>query len=212
ADGTGALVVSVESLVSRPVAAAQLTPAAGDGLRDALFTVGWVPVPVPDQASDEDLVAEVVLAGGGDSAGAGRAGAGAGVAGEPEIAVRDGNVYGRRLARADGGLVPPGDGMPWRLKVGGDGTLAGLALTACPEAAAPLGPGQVRIAVRAAGVNFRDVLIGLGMYPGAAVMGSDAAAVVLETDPEVTGLAGRDRALGMVAGGFGPGGATDRRL
>ena len=33
------------------------------------------------------------------------------------------------------------------------------------------GPGQVRIAVRAAGVNFRDVLIALGMYPGDAVFG-----------------------------------------
>ena len=52
------------------------------------------------------------------------------------------------------------------------GTLDGLALAACPEAAAPLGAGQVRVAVRAAGVNFRDVLVGLGMYPGGAVMGA----------------------------------------
>ena len=54
--------------------------------------------------------------------------------------------------------------MPWRLEAGGRGTLDGLALVPCPQAAAPLAAGQVRVAVRAAGLNFRDVLIGLGMY------------------------------------------------
>ena len=39
----------------------------------------------------------------------------------------------------------------------------------------------MRVAVRAAGVNFRDVLIALGMYPdGEAVMGSEGAGVVVE--------------------------------
>ena len=49
-----------------------------------------------------------------------------------------------------------------------DGTLDGLALAAPSAGAGPLGPGQVRVAVRAAGLNFRDVLIALGMYPGRA--------------------------------------------
>ena len=43
ADGAGAPVVSVDALVLRPVAAGQLE-AAGGGLRDALFSVEWVPV------------------------------------------------------------------------------------------------------------------------------------------------------------------------
>ena len=46
------------------------------------------------------------------------------------------------------------------------GTLDGLALAACEQAAGPLGTGQVRVAVRAAGLNFRDVLISLDIYPG----------------------------------------------
>ncbi|MEE3920982.1 alcohol dehydrogenase catalytic domain-containing protein [Micromonospora sp. BRA006-A] len=53
-----------------------------------------------------------------------------------------------------------------------------------PATSAALDAGQVRIAVRAAGVNFRDVLIGLGMYPDpAAVMGSEGAGVVVEVGP-----------------------------
>ena len=49
-DAAGAPVVSVGSLVLRPVPAGQL--AAGGGVRDALFCVQWVPVPVAggDQA------------------------------------------------------------------------------------------------------------------------------------------------------------------
>ena len=45
-----------------------------------------------------------------------------------------------------------------------------------PEADAPLEAGQVRVAVAAVGVNFRDVLVALGMYPGAAaVLGAEGA-------------------------------------
>ena len=44
ADAAGAPVVSVDALVLRPVAAG-LLEAAGGGLRDALFSVEWVPVP-----------------------------------------------------------------------------------------------------------------------------------------------------------------------
>ena len=67
--------------------------------------------------------------------------------GEPEVAVRGGALFGRRLARPAGALVPPAAarGVPWRLEAGG-GTLDGLALVPCPEAAAPLaagaGPGR----------------------------------------------------------------------
>ena len=45
ADGAGAPVVSVGSLVSRPVTPGQLE--AGGDLRDALFAVEWAAVPVP---------------------------------------------------------------------------------------------------------------------------------------------------------------------
>ena len=125
--------------------------------------------------------------------------------GEPELAIRDGVAYGRRLARLDsGGLRPPDDAGPWRLDVTERGTLEDLALLPFPLAAEPLRAGQVRIGVRAAGMNFRDVLIGLDMYPGAAMIGSEIAGVVLETGPEVTGLAAGDRVLGIADGGVRP--------
>ena len=77
---------------------------------------------------------------------------------------------------------------------------------------APLAAGQVRVAVRAAGLNFRDVLISLGMYPGEGVPGSEIAGVVTGTGPGVCGLAPGDRVLGMADGGFGPVVVTDARL
>ncbi len=76
----------------------------------------------------------------------------------------------------------------------------------------PLAEGRVRIAVHAAGVNFRDVLIALGMYPGDAVFGgSEGAGVVVETGPGVTGLAPGDRVMGLFEGAFGPVAVADAR-
>ncbi|MFC8719575.1 SDR family NAD(P)-dependent oxidoreductase [Kitasatospora sp. NPDC057198] len=122
--------------------------------------------------------------------------------GESELAVRGDSVYGRRLARPAGELPVP-DG-PWRLEPDPDGSLDGLTAAPAPWAAQPLEDGQVRVAVRAAGLNFRDVLIALGMYPGGGLMGGEIAGTVLETGPGVEGLAAGDRVVGVAAGGFGP--------
>src|SRR5271163_4104585 len=101
----------------------------------------------------------------------------------PVRAARDGVVRGRRLARPAGALAVPPEGGPWRLEVTGRGSLDGLGLAACPAAAGPLAAGQVRGAGRAAGLNFRDVLIGLDMYPGGGVLGGEVAGVVTEAGP-----------------------------
>ncbi len=129
--------------------------------------------------------------------------------GEPELAVRGTIAHGRRLIRPSGDLVAP-EG-PWRLQPDEAGSLDGLTLAPAPDAGAPLAAGQVRVAVRAAGLNFRDVLIGLGMYPGGGVMGSEIAGTVLETGPGVTAPAVGDRVMGVAAGGFGPVAVTDAR-
>ncbi|WP_037837459.1 SDR family NAD(P)-dependent oxidoreductase, partial [Streptomyces sp. NRRL F-5650] len=132
---------------------------------------------------------------------------------EPEVAVRSGRVHARRLTRPDTGralTVPPPPGT-WRLDSTGRGSLDNLALLPCPPAGEPLGEGMVRIAVRAAGMNFRDVLIALDMYPGEADLGTECAGVVVETGPGVTGLAPGDRVMGMVARSFAPTAVTDRR-
>ncbi|SCF22826.1 polyketide synthase 12, partial [Micromonospora haikouensis] len=120
-----------------------------------------------------------------------------------QLAVREGAVRVPRLTRLTGDeLTPPASGL-WHLAAVAPGTIDGVDLVAAP--AAKLGAGQVRIAVRATGVNFRDVLIALGMYPDAAArMGSEGAGVVLEVGPGVDGLAPGDRVFGMFEPGFGP--------
>ncbi|MEV7013827.1 SDR family NAD(P)-dependent oxidoreductase, partial [Streptosporangium sp. NPDC051022] len=132
--------------------------------------------------------------------------------GEPQIALRRGDVLVPRLVPVtdDDVLRPPAGHECWRLDVAPKGTLDGLTFT--PVGREPLGPGQVRIAVRAAGLNFRDVLIALDVYPGAAEMGNEAAGVVTEVGPGVPDLAVGDRVFGIVPGAFGPGAVADRRM
>ncbi len=132
---------------------------------------------------------------------------------EPQIALREGVALVPRalpaVDRDDSLLPPPG---PWRLAVREPGTLESLVLLSSPEAERPLGPDEVRVAVRASGLNFRDVLIALGLYPGVASIGSEGAGVVVEVGPEVADLAPGDRVLGLLADGFAPLAISDRRL
>ncbi|WP_425087977.1 SDR family NAD(P)-dependent oxidoreductase [Streptomyces cyanogenus] len=134
--------------------------------------------------------------------------------GEPQLALRAGAVHVPRLGRSDTApdLVPPAGAGAWRVGMKEFGTVENLTLEECSEHAAPLGEGQVRLGVRAAGMNFRDVMISLGMYPGRAVIGSEAAGVVTEVGPGVTGFAVGDRVMGLVDGGMGPVALTDQRL
>jgi polyketide synthase 12 len=128
---------------------------------------------------------------------------------EPQVAVREGRVLAPRLARPTGSAAPT-DG-PWLLSTVAKGSLEGLALVPS-DADRPLGAREVRIAVRAAGLNFRDVLIALGLYPGDAPLGSEAAGVVLETGAEVTDLLPGDRVMGLIPESFGTAAITDRRM
>ncbi|WP_240044874.1 type I polyketide synthase [Streptomyces alboflavus] len=132
---------------------------------------------------------------------------------EPQLAVRAGRVTVPRLARttADRVLTPPADGS-WRLDVQPRGSLDGLALVPHPDATAPLAPGEVRVAVRAAGLNLRDALIALDAHSDAAEPGSEIAGVVTETGSAVTGLTVGDHVLGLAGQGFGPLAVTDHRL
>ncbi len=128
-------------------------------------------------------------------------------AGEPEVAVRDGAVLVPRLAGAPGDPPPSGT---WRLAP----ERAGALVAAAPEHGdgdRPLAAGEVRLRVRAAGVNRRDVLVAIGVHTGPAQLGVEAAGVVAEVGPQVTGLAVGDRVMGFVAAAFGPLAVADRR-
>ncbi|WP_019305965.1 SDR family NAD(P)-dependent oxidoreductase, partial [Mycobacterium avium] len=135
--------------------------------------------------------------------------------GEPQTLLRNGTVYTARVlgSRAVGALlVPPEDG-PWRLGMSSYGTIENLRLEPIPDADAPLGPGQVRVATSALAANFRDVMIALGLYPDPdAVMGIEASGVVIETASQDGRVAVGDRVMGLFPDGTGTVAITDQRL
>jgi len=85
----------------------------------------------------------------------------------------------------------------WITEAGGPEVLA-VRETADPQP----GPGEVRIAVRAAGLNFAEVMARQGLYPDApklpCVVGYEVAGVVDALGAEVTGLEVGQRVLALV--------------
>ncbi|XTZ15525.1 type I polyketide synthase [Micromonospora echinospora] len=134
--------------------------------------------------------------------------------GEGQLAVRDGAVLVPRLVRAreSGALALPGDGTPWRLDVTEKGTLENLALLPVAAEAGEVPAGHVVVGMRASGLNFRDVVLALGMVPDQEVLGSEGAGVVLQVGPGVTGLAPGDRVMGIISGSFSTVAVTDHRM
>ncbi|MBT2439188.1 SDR family NAD(P)-dependent oxidoreductase, partial [Streptomyces sp. ISL-36] len=150
----------------------------------------------PDGASASRLVLDAALA-----------------TGEPQFALREGRILVPRLtAASEAAPLPlPTEGGPWRLETPG-GSPDDLRAAPYPQAGAAPAEGQVRIAVRAAGLNFRDVLTALGMVEAGAPLGTEVAGTVLETGPGVEGLRVGDRVFGLVPGAVGPVALADRRL
>ncbi|MEU8878405.1 polyketide synthase dehydratase domain-containing protein, partial [Streptomyces javensis] len=85
--------------------------------------------------------------------------------GEPQLALRRGETSIPRVsALPDLPAIPDG---PWQLRTTPEAGLEGLAPVPSDTGNRLLGEFEVRVDVRAAGVNFRDVLVVLGVYPGA---------------------------------------------
>jgi polyketide synthase 12 len=134
---------------------------------------------------------------------------------EPQAILRNGTVYTARVlgSRAVGGLLVPPDEGPWRLGMSSYGTIENLRIERIPDADAPLGPGQVRVALSAIAANFRDVMIALGLYPDPdAIMGIEASGVVIETASQDGRFAVGDRVMGLFPDGTGTIAKTDQRL
>ncbi len=131
---------------------------------------------------------------------------------ESQLAFRSGAVLAPRLVcteRTDGAeLVETGD---WRLATLGGGTLESrnFALRPCPESARPLRPGEVRLGLRASGVNFHDLLTALG-HPSDYDVGVEGSGVVLEVADDVLEFAPGDRVMGQFFGA-GPVVVVDHR-
>jgi 1-acyl-sn-glycerol-3-phosphate acyltransferase len=94
----------------------------------------------------------------------------------------------------------------WRVEVGQRGSLASLHFKSFEPA--PLGEDEVRIDVRAASLNFRDVMLAIGGIPGLEHelsfghqrMGSDCAGVVVACGADVDRCRVGDRIVAMAAG------------
>ncbi|GAB3742438.1 SDR family NAD(P)-dependent oxidoreductase [Nocardiopsis nanhaiensis] len=125
---------------------------------------------------------------------------------EPQIALRSGTVLVPRLRKPSdevANVVVPSTPM-WRLDTRRPGSLDSVEALPAPEARNPLAPREVRVSVRAAGVNFRDVVVALGLVDGETGIGIEGAGVVQEAGSDVTDLAPGDRVAGMFDGAFGP--------
>ncbi|MFD0296795.1 SDR family NAD(P)-dependent oxidoreductase [Streptomyces sp. NPDC127118] len=136
---------------------------------------------------------------------------------EPQLALRAGQSLVPRLTRAANRadtLTPPvaAPGTPWRLDAATQGTLEGLTLVTNESASAPLGPDEIRVEVRAAGLNFRDVVFTLGLLPGDGSLGIEGSGVITEVGSAVTGLKAGDRVMGMLPDAFGPLTVVSQRL
>ncbi|MEX1044689.1 MAG: SDR family NAD(P)-dependent oxidoreductase [Chthoniobacterales bacterium] len=124
---------------------------------------------------------------------------------EREIALRDEARYGLRLTR---GLPVRtrelGPEVPLRVESLERGVLDSLQLTAFTMPVCE--PGQVLIRVEAAGLNFRDVLKALGLYPAetadARMYGDEVAGEVLAVGDGVTHVKPGDRVFGLAVFGL----------
>jgi acyl transferase domain-containing protein len=124
---------------------------------------------------------------------------------EDQVAVRRGVRYVARLARSTA-LRRAGNAAatagPVQLAVPGDGILDHL--TPAPADRRRPGRDEVEIRVRAAGLNFRDVLNALGMYPGAAgPLGSECAGTIVAVGDDTEGFAVGDEVIALAPSCFG---------
>ncbi|MGD9834280.1 MAG: SDR family NAD(P)-dependent oxidoreductase [Piscinibacter sp.] len=117
---------------------------------------------------------------------------------EDRIAIRQGR---RHVARLTPSTAPPAQERSLCLEISERGTLENLVLRESPRQ--PPAAGQVEIRVQATGLNFRDVLNALGMYPGdPGPLGNECAGVVSAVGAGVTDFRPGDAVVAMVDRSF----------
>ncbi len=120
---------------------------------------------------------------------------------ESEVAYRHGVRHVARLTRLAAERREAASEDALRVVTATPGVLDSLELR--PQARRPPGSGEVEIEVKAIGLNFKDVLSGLGLYPGdPGPLGSECAGVVTAVGPGVEGLAPGAPVVAVAAGSF----------
>ena len=120
----------------------------------------------------------------------------AAIAGECEVGIRNGELFAPRLEEPGAPTSRRDERSREVLRIRERGSFEGLRLH--DDARRAPGPGEVEIAVHAAGLNFRDVLNTLGMYPGdAGPLGSECSGIVLAAGEGVTHLRAGDAVVAM---------------
>ena len=122
--------------------------------------------------------------------------------GEDEVAFRAGARHVSRLDRYEPSRpAAPSRADVYRLAVAERGVLDRLAVVAA-ERRAPE-PDEVEIRVRATGLNFRDVMNVLGLYPGdPPALGGECAGTITAIGRDVAGLGVGDEVVAVAPGSF----------
>ena len=127
--------------------------------------------------------------------------------GELELAYRGPQRWVRRVHRIKSEELPvrtrdaasAPDALPYRLQVSKPGILTNLSLNETGRRAPD--PGEIEVLVKAGGINFRDVMKALGMYPGNPQdlrwFGDDFSGVVVRVGQGVKDLKPGDEVVGM---------------
>ena len=101
-------------------------------------------------------------------------------------------------------LQPSGDVRPYRLQFNKPGSLTNLSLN--ETIYHPPDPDEIEVRVRAGGLNFRDVMKVLGLYPGNPVdltwLGDDFSGEVVAVGEQVTDLKPGDAVVGLAPYAF----------
>ncbi|MBK8323389.1 MAG: SDR family NAD(P)-dependent oxidoreductase [Betaproteobacteria bacterium] len=122
--------------------------------------------------------------------------------GPDELALREGQRWLPRLGPYRASHAMSGAPTGLHLALVRPGTLDGVELR--PVTRRALRPDEVRLDVLACGLNFRDVLVTLGMYPGDPVpLGAECAGIVTEVGAGVRGLAVGERVFAFAPDSLG---------
>lgn len=119
---------------------------------------------------------------------------------EDRLAIRNGKRLAARLAAPTTRAEFPDD-EPWQLVAASSGVLDEVRVSPATRRTPSLR--EVEIRVMAAGLNYRDVLNALGMYPGdAGPLGGECAGIITAVGPEVAGWEVGDEVMAVAAGAF----------